>query len=215
MRVEGYLSSDSLTAAEKTLFSILPSEAAFRAAAMAIATLFSVASATAQENANPQERPSVDQLVKFFDTIAFGSEFNVIKESPVVRKWKLPLRVVVREYGEIVSVTSGGREIRRLEPIEVSATNIGYVQQHLDSLVALTGLQTQDAKKTRWSPNFTINFVPPLQLANPSLADVDEVILSMHPALRHLNRAEMAASSLTAPLHDGARKYYEETGLIK
>jgi hypothetical protein len=135
------------------LSSILPSIAVFQAAAMALVTLVTVASAVAQESARPQERPSVDQLVKFFDTVAFGSEFDVIKESPVVRKWKLPLRVVVREYGEIVSVTSGGREIRRLEPIEVSATNIGYVQQHLDSLVALTGLQTQDAKKTRWSPN--------------------------------------------------------------
>lgn len=42
-----------------------------------------------------------------------------------------------------------------------------------------------------------------------------EKFRSMHPALRYLNRAEMATSSLTAPLHDGARKYYEETGLIK
>ncbi len=41
----------------------------------------------------------------------------------------------------------------------------------------MTGLKTQDAKKTRWSPNFTINFVPPLQLANPQLAEVDEAIL--------------------------------------
>ena len=64
-----------------------------------------------------------------------------------------------------------------MEPMPVTPEHLGYVQKHLDTLVQLTGLKTQDAKKTRWSPNFTINFVPPLQLANQRLADVDSAIL--------------------------------------
>jgi TRAP transporter TAXI family solute receptor len=42
-----------------------------------------------------------------------------------------------------------------------------------------------------------------------------EKFSSMHPALRHLNKVEMAKTTMTAPLHDGAKKYFEETGLIK
>lgn len=36
---------------------------------------------------------------------------------------------------------------------------------------------------------------------------------SMHPALKYLNKAEMAKASLSAPLHDGAKKYFEDIGL--
>lgn len=38
---------------------------------------------------------------------------------------------------------------------------------------------------------------------------------SMHPALKHLNRVDMAHESLPSPLHDGAKRYFQETGLIK
>lgn len=40
-----------------------------------------------------------------------------------------------------------------------------------------------------------------------------EKFRSMHPALRHLTKAEMAKSALSAPLHDGAKRYFEEIGL--
>ena len=42
-----------------------------------------------------------------------------------------------------------------------------------------------------------------------------EKFRSMHPALRNLNKVEMAKSSLIAPLHNGTKKYFEETGLLK
>jgi TRAP transporter TAXI family solute receptor len=37
----------------------------------------------------------------------------------------------------------------------------------------------------------------------------------LHPAFRNLKKTEMVKASLSAPLHDGAMKYYKEVGLIK
>ena len=37
----------------------------------------------------------------------------------------------------------------------------------------------------------------------------------LHPAFAHLNKAQMAQDGLSAPLHTGAARYYEEIGLIK
>ena len=105
----------------------------------------------------PEDRPSVEQLVKFFDTTVFGSEFETLKPSTKVRKWQRPLRIVVREYGEIVSQSSSGRQIRNLELQTVSKAHLDMVQKHLNTLVQLTGLKTQDSQKSRWPANFTIN----------------------------------------------------------
>ncbi|MEP2781945.1 MAG: TAXI family TRAP transporter solute-binding subunit [Pseudoruegeria sp.] len=38
---------------------------------------------------------------------------------------------------------------------------------------------------------------------------------SLHPAFANLDPAEMASAGLSAPLHDGAAKYYKEAGLIE
>jgi TRAP transporter TAXI family solute receptor len=37
----------------------------------------------------------------------------------------------------------------------------------------------------------------------------------LHPAFEHLSKEEMATQGLSAPLHDGAAKYFKETGLIQ
>jgi len=37
----------------------------------------------------------------------------------------------------------------------------------------------------------------------------------LHPAFANLNTAEMVKDGLSAPLHDGAAKYYKEAGLIE
>jgi len=37
----------------------------------------------------------------------------------------------------------------------------------------------------------------------------------LHPAFKNLKKSEMVSASLSAPLHDGAMKYYKEAGLIK
>ena len=37
----------------------------------------------------------------------------------------------------------------------------------------------------------------------------------LHPAFANLDPAAMASAGLSAPLHDGAAKYYQEAGLIE
>ena len=37
----------------------------------------------------------------------------------------------------------------------------------------------------------------------------------LHPAFANLEKEQMVTDSLSAPLHDGAAKYYKEAGLIK
>ena len=37
----------------------------------------------------------------------------------------------------------------------------------------------------------------------------------LHPALAHLKPENMVKDGLSAPLHEGARKYYKEKGWIK
>ena len=123
------------------------------------------------------ERPNIDQLVDFFDTIVFGSEFGEVRKLSKVRKWKRPLRVVVREYGEIVTPLAGGRQLRQLEQKPVQKHFQKQVLDHLTTLAGLTGLKTQDAGRSKWPANFIINFVPPLQLANPKLANVSRGLL--------------------------------------
>ncbi|MEM7022826.1 MAG: TAXI family TRAP transporter solute-binding subunit, partial [Pseudomonadota bacterium] len=41
-----------------------------------------------------------------------------------------------------------------------------------------------------------------------------EEFKSLHPALGHLDRKEMASAALSAPLHPGAERYYREAGLM-
>ena len=36
----------------------------------------------------------------------------------------------------------------------------------------------------------------------------------LHPAFRHLQKAQMVKDGLSAPIHDGAAKYYKEAGLM-
>lgn len=37
----------------------------------------------------------------------------------------------------------------------------------------------------------------------------------LHPAFANLKKEEMAKDGRSAPLHDGAKKYYKEVGLLK
>ena len=42
-----------------------------------------------------------------------------------------------------------------------------------------------------------------------------EELKKLHPALANLNPEEMIKNGLSAPLHDGAVRYYKEKGWIK
>ncbi len=128
------------------------------------------------EAAETKSPPTVDELLKYFDTIVFQSEFDSVAPSVVVKKWMGPLRVGIRAFEETV-IDKDGREVRQLKRTKVKKTHIKYIKKHLKSLVRATGLKTEDAKKTGLPPNLMIYFVPRLQMANPYLSNVEPKLL--------------------------------------
>ncbi len=42
-----------------------------------------------------------------------------------------------------------------------------------------------------------------------------DTFVKLHPAFAHLKKEEMISAGLSAPLHDGAARYYREVGLLK
>ena len=120
--------------------------------------------------------PTVDELLKYFDTIVFQSEFDSVAPSVVVKKWMGPLRVGIRAFEEKV-IDKDGREVRQLKRTKVKKSHIKFIKKHLQSLVRATGLKTEDAKKTGLPPNLMIYFVPRLQMANPYLSNVEPKLL--------------------------------------
>ena len=42
-----------------------------------------------------------------------------------------------------------------------------------------------------------------------------EEFRKLHPAFANLKKSEMVKAALSAPLADGAKKYYKEQGLLK
>ena len=103
--------------------------------------------------------PTVDELLEYFDTIVFQSEFDNVAPSAVVMKWTGPLRVGIRAFEETV-IEKNGREVRQLKRTKVKKPHIKFIKKHLKSLVRATGLTTEDAKKTGLPPNLMIYFVP-------------------------------------------------------
>jgi len=132
------------------------------------------APATAASSIAP---PTVDELVEQFEQVVFGSEFADTKASTMVRKWVQPLRITIRAFGEKVIKKEDGNEERELKQTRVKRRHSDFIQDHLDTLVGLTGLKTEDIKQTAGNENFSINFVPPHQMANPHLAKVNQKLL--------------------------------------
>lgn len=120
--------------------------------------------------------PTVDELIEYFDTIVFKSEFDSVAPSTVVKKWTGPLRVGIRAFEETV-IEMDGREVRQLKRIKVKKPHIKFIKKHLKNLVRATGLKTEDAKKTGLPPNLMIYFVPRQQMANPYLSNVEPKLL--------------------------------------
>jgi len=122
----------------------------------------------AQEQIDPP--PSVDKLVKYFETIVFGSEYPGVPPSRVVKKWTGPLRIAVRAFEETKG-EEAGKDVRVLSPIKVKKPFLNFLQKHLNGLVEATGIKTEDAKVTGEPPNFMINFVPRNYMADPRLVE--------------------------------------------
>jgi len=120
--------------------------------------------------------PDIDQLVRFFDTVIFQSEFNSATASKIVKKWTGPLRVAIRSFEE-VTVEEDGRETPRLKQVKVKKPHVRFIQKHLNNLIKATGLKTEDVKETGKPANFVINFVPRRHMANPYLAKANPRLL--------------------------------------
>ena len=120
--------------------------------------------------------PTIDRLVRYFDTVIFQSEFKTAKPSTIIKKWTGPLRVAIRSFDEI-TVEKDGREVSRLNQVKVKKPHIRFIQKHLNSLIKAIGLKTEDAKKSGKPSNFIINFVPRRQMGNPHLAKANPKLL--------------------------------------
>ena len=121
--------------------------------------------------------PSVDEMVKQFGAVVFKSEFKGVKALTGIKKWSEPLRVVIKTYGDSFVENADGTKTRQLKQRRVKRLHFDYIQKHLNALTSLTGIKTEDVKKTQNSANFVINFVPQIHMTNPSLAQVDKKLL--------------------------------------
>lgn len=120
---------------------------------------------------------ALDDLVKYFETIVFQSEFQTLPPTRVIKKWTGPIRLAIRAFDEVVTEKEG-REIIRLKQVKVKKPHLKFIKKHLNTLVKATGLKTEDAKKTGAPVNFMINFVPRRQMGNPNLSKADPVLLN-------------------------------------
>lgn len=142
-----------------------------------LALVVSLVLAQAPARAAEEQPPSVDDLVEYFETIVFKSEFKGVAASKVVKKWTQPLRVAIRAFEE-TSGRKGGRDVVTLQQVKVKKPHVRFIKKHLRTLVQATGLKTEDAKKTGEAPNFMINFVPRHQMGNANLADAEPKLLA-------------------------------------
>lgn len=122
---------------------------------------------------------SNDELVNFFSDIVFGT--NTKNSAPgtlYVKKWTEPLRIAITAFhGDLIKHDNGTREMR-MKAIRPSDAHLKAIQTHLRTLVKLTGVKTEDARKTQKPVNIAIKLVPRLAMAAPFLEkDVNPKLL--------------------------------------
>jgi len=120
--------------------------------------------------ASAAEKASDAALIKFFEAVVFKSEYKSVAPSKHIKKWLAPLRVTVSSLaGKVVPKASGGKELK-LKKQRPAPENIKIIQKHLRTLVKLSGVATEDAKKVKKPPNLSIKFVPRLAMGAPFIA---------------------------------------------
>lgn len=102
-------------------------------------------------------RPSIDQLVEFFDTVVFGAEIDKQMASEVVAKWQGPIRVAVQ----------GQPAPRHLE----------FLAQHAATLTSLTGIPIEILPPGAGGSNFTAVFVPRANMARVKIVGVPQSLV--------------------------------------
>lgn len=113
-----------------------------------------------------------ETMVAFFTDIVFGTELDSAEPGTVyVKKWLQPLRVAVSAVGgEVVEHPDGKRELqlRREKP---SAARLEVIQNHLRTIIGITGATTEDAKQENKPVNVQIKLVPRLAMGAPFIEE--------------------------------------------
>ncbi len=123
------------------------------------------------------ERPSPQELAAFFTDVVFGAEYAKTG-STEIKKWLEPIRIRVSEMeGRMIDKPDGGKELK-LDKLKPKPEHIALIRKHLKTLLRLTGIKSESAKKVGKPPNFFIKFVPRLAMHAPFLVkDVDPPLL--------------------------------------
>ncbi len=135
-----------------------------------VAACLTVLCMTLPEARSADPLPSQKDLARFFESVVFGAEYSEItRESTVVKKWTSPIRASISAMtGEMVIKSNGGNELK-LNSVRPKDAHINAIQRHLKTLMKLTGVKTEDAKKVGEKANYFIKFVPRLAMHLPSL----------------------------------------------
>lgn len=130
---------------------------AFARGATGLALILSVA-ATALPVRADATRPSVDALVRYFDTIVFGSEIDPAFASKELAKWDQPLKISLQG--------------------QPTPAHRAFVVAHAKTLANLTGLQVDVQPPGDKSGNITIVFVARAEMARIKIPQVSPQQLS-------------------------------------
>lgn len=123
---------------------------------------------------------SLEAVLKHFESIVFGSEYEGVAAATQIQKWVGPVRIGVNAMmGEVKPKLGGGRELK-LERVRPTNEQIALVRKHLTTLVKMTGVKNEAAdKKTGKPANLVIRFLPRLAMGQPFVAkEIDPKLLS-------------------------------------
>lgn len=124
----------------------------FFAAALAWAALAPFAT----DAAGPARRPSVEDIVRLFETVVFGSEIDPKLAFTAIAKWQEPVRLTIR-----------GKPGDR---------HLGFLSSHAAALSKITGLSIELAKPGE-TANVTVVFVPRAQMSKIHIGGVDQKLI--------------------------------------
>ena len=119
--------------------------------------------------------PSLDELVKAFNVIAFGSEMLNVKATGMLLKWdttEIPVNMTRFDSAQD----------HDLKPLPAETGWATYAWRHLRELEAITGLKFTDSLKRKKRPHITIVFTNRMLLGKVPI-----------PGVSHALQAEMSA----------------------
>jgi len=131
-------------------------DAARRTAAPAATTENRAPNSPPGLSASAPPRPAVENVVRLFETVVFGSELDPKLASTAIAKWQSPVRLAIR----------GKPSDRHLE----------FLGRHAATLSGLTDLSIELAKAGE-AANVTVVFVPRAQMGKIQIGGVDQGLI--------------------------------------